>query len=315
VRIGYVGNFRPPHSTECHIARTLRAMGHTVIEWQEDGYLPAGLAGVVGREDFDLFLFTRTWGKTVTLDLLAGLAKRGIPTVSYHLDLYLPLARNGGIDSDPFWRTDYVFTPDGDPTSQAEFERRGINHRWMPPAVVADECYIADRVPLTRDVVFVGSGPGYHPEWTYRGELLGWLGGTYGTRFEQHGGRGQSVRGYALNRLYAGSKVAVGDSLVPGFTHSRYCSDRRYEAPGRGAFAVHPWIDGLDDGFEDGVNTVFYRFGDFTELQEKIDHYLTHDDERERIRRSGHAHVKAHHTYTQRLTHAIDVIRAEEATR
>jgi hypothetical protein len=318
LRIIYVGNFKPSHSTETHIARTLERLGHTVIRLQEDDRTPASLTRALDTIEAGLFMFTRTWGRTVTLDHLAALERRGIPTVSYHLDLYVPLARNGGIDTDPFWRTDYVFTPDGDPRSAVEFERRGINHRWMPPAVVSDECYLADRVPLTRDVVFVGSGrpndpAHYHREWPYRGELLGWLKTAYGPRFQQHGGRGQAVRGYALNRLYASTRVSVGDSLVVGFTHQKYWSDRVYEAPGRGAFQILPWISGLDAHFTDGDTTVFYRFGDFAELQEKIDYYLTRDDERERIRRASHQHVKANHTYTHRLTAMLDTLRGEGA--
>jgi hypothetical protein len=314
VLIGYVGNFKPPHSTETHLARTLEQMGHQVARLQEDDLTPDALTRALDRLDLGLFLFTRTWGQTVTMGHLETLRKRGVPTVSYHLDLYVPLQRNGGIDTDPFWRTDVVFTPDGDPRSAAEFERRGINHRWMLPAVVADECYLAAGVEPSRDVIFVGSGPGYHPEWPYRGELLDWLTATYRGRFTQHGGRGQAVRGHELNALYAGTKVAVGDALVLERDDIRwrsYTSDRRYEAPGRGACQIFPRIEGLGDGFEDGVTIVEYDFGDWAGLRDRIDYYLAHDDEREKIRRAGHEHVKANHTYTQRLTQALDILRAE----
>lgn len=314
----YVGNFRPAHSTETHLARTLEQMGHTVLRVQEDATSPQLLTRRLTSEDTDLFLFTRTWGKTVEASHLALLAKRGVTSVSYHLDLYLGLKRDGGIDRDPFWRTDWVFTPDGDPSSQDEFERRGINHRWMPPGVVADECYLTADVPLEREVIFVGSGKphevdGYHPEYSYRGQLLGWLEDTYGSRYSHHGARGQSVRGAELNRMYASTRVAVGDSLVKGFTHKGYCSDRRYEAPGRGAFQIFPRIDGLNDGFVDGETIVEYDFGDFGGLKERIDHYLAHDGERERIRRAGHALVREHHTYTNRLTRMFEILRAEGA--
>jgi len=313
-RVAYVGNCKPSHSTETHLARTLTQMGHTVVRLQEDDLTPAGLTQGLQRMDRpDMFLFTRTWGRTVTGDHLSWLRALGIPSVSYHLDLYVPLQRNGGIGTDPFWNTDFVFTPDGDPRSEAEFTRRGINHRHILPGVVADECYIADGVHPTRDVIFVGSGPGYHSEWGYRGELLRWLGATYGPRFRHYGGRGQAIRGYGLNRLYASAKVIVGDSLVPGFTHEGYCSDRRYETPGRGGFMVHPRIGGLDDGFQDGVNTALYTFGDFAGLRDQIDYYLTHDEERELVRRDGHEHVKAHHTYTHRLSRMLDVLREEGA--
>ena len=314
LRIAYVGNFKPSHSTETHLARTLTQMGHTVTRLQEDDLTPAGLTQALSRMDRpDLFMFTRTWGRTVTADHLAWLRTQGIPSVSYHLDLYVPLQRNGGIGTDPFWNTDFVFTPDGDKRSAAEFERLGINHRHMLPGVVRDECYIAEGVTPTRDVIFVGSGPGYHEEWPYRGELLRWLAKTYGPRFRHYGGRGQAIRGYALNRLLASTKVVVGDSLVVGFDWLGYCSDRREELPGRGGFQVGPRIGGLDDGYEDGVNTAFYDFGDFPGLRDIVDHYVANDGERERIRRAGHEHVKAHHTYDNRIARMFEILRTEGA--
>lgn len=313
LRIAYVGNFRHPWCTEVHLARTLEQLGHTVYRLQEDHLNPAtltrALKGRQATDGLDLFWFTRTWGRTVTLDHLAWLDAQGIPSIAYHLDLYVPLARGRNIDRDPFWRCTHVFTPDGDPHSADTFAAAGINHHWMLPAVVADECYLAD-VPLTRDVVFVGSRQ-YHAEWPYRGQLLDWLERTYGDRFGWHGPEnGGVVRGDDLNRLYASTRVAIGDSLVPGYTHVGYASDRRYEAPGRGAFQIGPRIAGLDDGFVDGVSTVLYDFGDWDGLRDRISHYLTRDDERERIRRAGHNHVKAHHTYTNRLTAALALIGA-----
>lgn len=34
--IGYCGNFKPSHSTETHLARTLEQAGHQVARLQED---------------------------------------------------------------------------------------------------------------------------------------------------------------------------------------------------------------------------------------------------------------------------------------
>jgi Glycosyl transferases group 1 len=316
LHVAYVGNFSLPYCTEVHIARTLEQLGHRVTRLQENGLTPDGMASELDRlicgDRPDLFLFTRTWGRTVTMDHLDLLRRNGIPSVSYHLDLYVGLQRDGGIDTDPFWRTDFVFTPDGDPESAQAFAGKGINHRWLLPGVVADECYLAN-VPLLHDVIFCGSRQ-YHQEWPYRGQLLSWLDTTYGNRFEWWGPEnGRLARGDDLNRLYTSSRVVVGDSLVLGFKHRSYASDRRYETPGRGGFMIHPRIAGIDDGFVDGVNTVFYDFGDFDGLRQRIDHYLTHDDERERIRVAGHEHVRANHTYTQRLTEMLDVLRTEGA--
>lgn len=308
MKIAYCGNFGPAHSTENHIRATLESMGHTVIAIQEDrpGTMIQKFNGC------DLFLFTRTWGNTVKQFHLDWLKKEGIPTVSYHLDLYVGLQRDGGIETDPFWRTDYVFTPDGSPVSAEVFKSKGINHHYLKPGVFDQECYIAD-VPIERDIVFVGSYKHYHPEWPYRKQLVEWLQSTYGYRFQVWGGDGLGpIRGHELNKLYASTKVVVGDSLCPNFTHERYWSDRVTETMGRGGFIIHPWIVGMEDRKEgemiDGFHLKYYAFEDFDMLKRTIDYYLENDAEREKIRQQGHEFVKANCTYRNRLEEMFKLI-------
>ena len=152
-----------------------------------------------------------------------------------------------------------MFTPDGDPASEAWFAEQGINHVYVPPAVVSDECTVGNYRPeLDHDVIFVGSKH-YHPEWPHRGELLAWLEATYGDRFKRYGGDVQVMRGQDLNDLYASAKVVVGDSLcLPG--HTRYWSDRYYETVGRGGFLIAPCVPGIEEHFTDGEHLLFYDF-------------------------------------------------------
>lgn len=307
--VAYVGNFKPSHSTENHLATTLEKLGHQVIRLQEDELTDLWITPAL---KCDLFLFTRTWGKSVTMEHLAILKEYHIPTVSYHLDLYVGLQRDGGIDHDPFWRTDYVFTPDGDPTSLGVFRSKSINHFYLKPGVLKDECYIKEE-EIKRDLIFVGSYRGYHPEWPYRHQLIDWLKGTY-SQFELWGPQGRGhVRGEELNALYAGTKIVIGDSLVKDFTHQYYWSDRVYETMGRGGFLIHPKVFGMGDEFNDREHLVFYEFGDFKGLKEKIDYYLEHDSEREKIRRQGHEFVKNNCTYTNRLQEMFEILRTEGA--
>jgi hypothetical protein len=306
VRIFYVGNFREPYCTEVHIANTLNRLGHDVIRCQEDP-----VSDLSAARDCDLFLFTRTWNNLVTLELLQSLRAAGVPTASYHLDLYVGIQREAGLADDPFWRTDYVFQPDGDPHSMEVFAANGINAIWMKPGVDKAECYIESTL-VDRNVVFVGSR-GYHPEWPYRGQLLDFLERQYGGGFEHWGSDGKgTIRNAPLNQLYASTKVAVGDSLcLPG--HVNYWSDRPYETLGRGGFLIMPRVPGLEEEFTDGEDLVFYDYGDFDQLRYLIDYYIVHDDERELIRQTGHEKVYHHYTYDQRLTQMLEVINAPQA--
>ena len=312
--IAYVGNFSQRHCTEVHLAATLESLGHEVIRLQENEVKQDELSAMIGVAKWDLFLFTRTWDTLVTMHHLEQLKARGIPSASYHLDLYVGLRRESGLDQDPFWRTDYVFTPDGDPASQEVFERKGIRHIYMKPAVYAPDCYMAEK---KRDlpVVFVGGGaptgeePQYgHKEWPYRGQLLKFLQDTYGPLYTKFGWPQATVRNEELNQLYADADVVVGDSLCLNFNHPFYWSDRVYETLGRGGFIIHPYIEGMAEEFTDGETIVFYEYNNWDQLKEKIDYYINNPAERERIRKAGHEFVKNNATYTQRLKRMLDII-------
>lgn len=302
----YLGNFLPDYSTETHISKTLKSMGHTVIQVQENFTQPEHLAERLRHEKFDLFLFTRTWGQTLKNDHLSILEKRKIPSASYHLDLYYGLQRDGGLGSDPFWRTDFVFTPDGDPKSAKYFKKHGIKHYYLKPGVYKDECQLFP-VEKTKAIIFVGSYS-YHPEWPYRQDLINWLKNNFFNEFEHWGPEGMGhIRGEELSRLYSTTKIVIGDSLhLPG--HDYYWSDRVYETLGRGGFLIHPYIKGLEEEFTDKKHLVFYEYGNFDQLKELINYYLAENEEREAIRQAGHEFVKHNATYTQRLTRALKII-------
>lgn len=308
MRVAYVGNFSQPHCTEVHLAATLEDLGHSVTRLQENNTDSSRLVDLC--RGHDLFLFTRTWGNLVTLDHLRQLEALGIPTASYHLDLYVGLKREDGLDKDPFWRTQYVFTPDGDPRSAEVFRRKGINHHYVKPGVYQPECeYGRPRPGLMHDVIFVGGGVEYmHPEWPYRRQLVQWLMDTYGERFGKYGHPQRVMRNQELNDLYSSAKVAIGDSICVNFDHTYYWSDRVYETLGRGGFMIHPFIEGMQEEFKDGETIVFYEFGNFEQLKSLIDYYVDHNEERERIRRAGHEYVKANCTYHERVQEMLDIV-------
>lgn len=308
--ITYCGNFEPRHSTETHIARTLEEdLGHRVIRLQENETPVETIFQMATNVQSDLFLYTRTWGlEGDGMALLRDLEAVGIPTASYHLDLYWGIERQNTMPGDPFWNTKYVFTPDGG--AGDAWEKAGINHFYIRPGVFRKECYVGSYRPeFYSEVGFVGALDGYHPEWIgYRRQLKAWLQDAYGDRFDYWPKDQPAVRNEDLNNLYASVKVVVGDSLCMGFTHPYYWSDRVYETLGRGGFIIHPFIKGLEEEFTDGENIVLFQYNDWDGLQEKIDFYLNHADEREQIRVAGQEFVRKNCTYTNRLMQALEII-------
>lgn len=309
MKVAFLGNFGVSYSSESHHAASLEALGHTVVRLQEgkttgEQVLDEGLSS-----DLVVVVHTHSWSTPgLGLDkVLLCLKGAGIPTLTYHLDLWLGLKRQRDLDQDPFYRTiGHFFTADPQMAAWLN-ENTGVQGHYMQPGVFGDECYLAQ--PRERfDVAFVGS-KGYHPEWPYRPQLINWLHDTYGPRFRHYGGDGLGVkRGADLNQVYADASVVVGDSLCPNFTYRGYWSDRVTESLGRGAMLIHPHVPGMDETFTDGEHLAFYEYGDFEQLKTLIDYYLEDDEDRERIRKAGHEMVKSSQTYVHRWAEILETI-------
>lgn len=241
-------------------------------------------------------------------EVLAEVNGARIPTVTFHLDRWLGLARQNDFVNDPFYRfIGWFFTVD---QCQADWfnTHTAVKGRYLPAGVFGPECYIAEPTESV-DVVFVGS-KGYHPEYPMRAKLIEWLAATYGDRFRHYGGGGlPTVRGAELNQVYANAKVVVGDTLCldPDYD-GLYFSDRIFETTGRGGMIVHPRLKGLDDLFDDGKHIATFEHGNLDELKFVIDYYLEAAEEREAIRLAGHEHTKTNHTYERRWESLLETV-------
>lgn len=307
MRIAFLGNHQVSYSSESHHAASLEALGHEVLRLQEP---KARLDGL----DCDLFVWVHThgWEPPHIEKHLSVLKRRGIPCITYHLDLYRGLSRWDRYTHHPYMTMlDHWFTVD---RLMADWlnQNTAVAGHYLPAAVFGPECYLAEPVsPHGNDVIFVGSR-GYHPEWPYRPQLIDWLRKTYGERFTHAGSDGDTgtIRGDALNKLYASSKIVVGDTLCLNFDYPDYWSDRVYETLGRGGFLIHPYIQGMERHFDSSKHLQFYQYGDFDELKTHIDWYLRPENAhwREAFRKAGHEHVKTHHTYTNRWETILDTV-------
>jgi hypothetical protein len=297
-----LGNFQVDFTTETHHAKSLEALGHTVVRFQE------GLGTTMGKvfneaSTSDLFVWVHTHGWETPgqhrINILKLLKDVGVPTMTYHLDLWLGLQRQNDLENDPFYKSiDHFFSVDKKMADWFNANTRVKGH-YLPAAVYDKEAKYT-KAETINDVIFVGSKR-YHKEWGYRTKLINWLEDTYKDKFKLYGKDGLGVvRGQELNSLYASTKVVVGDTLCPNFNYPDYWSDRIYETIGRGGFLIHPYIPGLEREFTDKEHLVFYEYNNFKQLQELIDYYLKNDKEREKIRLAGHELVKSKYTYKNR---------------
>jgi hypothetical protein len=261
----------------------------------------------------DLFVWVHTHGWETAgqdrVNILERLREVGVPTMTYHLDLWFGLKRQHDLEKDLFYKqVGHFFATD---KLMADWfnENTAVKGHFLPAGVFGEECYVHPDYDGTfnYDVIFVGS-KGYHPEYPYRPELINFLRETYGERFLHVGGDGDTgtIRGDALNRIYARSKIAIGDTLNINFNYPYYSSDRLFESTGRGGFTIYPNIVGLDAFFEDKKEIVFYEHGNLNDLKTKIDYYLKNNEERENIRMAGFERTKKDHTYVNRWKTIIE---------
>lgn len=312
LNILFLGNFEAPYSSENYYKKTLEQMGHKVMPVQEG---KANKSHLLQHKNVDLFFWVHThgWRTPGIEDALAIFKNAGIPSFGYHLDLYMPIARWQEYNTGEYMsKLDYFFTAEKKLADWLN-EKTETKAFYMPAGVYAGETNmgIPDLKKYPEEIIFTGA-KNYHSEWPYRTELIDWLQKTYGSRFTFYGHGGKPVvRGPELNNLYASAKIVIGDTLCPDFTYQDYFSDRLFEVTGRWGFMIFPFIAGLGDLFninDPDKELETYTFGNFDELKEKIDYYLTNEDERNQVRLRGYQRCVSNHTYTHRLREILKVV-------
>ncbi|WP_044913024.1 glycosyltransferase [Butyrivibrio sp. WCE2006] len=88
-------------------------------------------------------------------------------------------------------------------------------------------------------------------------------------------------------------------------------SNRIFDAMCAGAFVISDDVPGLNETF--GSSLVTYK--DRKDLSDKIDYYLTHEYERDRIARAGKKMVLENHTFDSRAKRISEVIEADKQAR
>lgn len=324
MKIGYIGNFEPEWSTENDVRKAFEFLGHEVVKLQEDKTPWQVIRDLVVRDEIQMLLWTSTWepengGQPLaeSLETLRLAALRGIPTATYHLDVFFGSdrgARRWLIN--PMFSTRYVFTASGD--YQKEWDAIGVNHIWLRPAVRHDAAHFGKGRPEYEcDVAFLGSnGIGYHEAaWPYRRQLVDFLRdmcARNGWKWRNPGGElekpnaGKVERSEDRNDFYASAKVTVGDSLCLKHEAAEYCSDRVYEATGCGGLLIMPQIDFVQEDFHGHMP--MYPWGDFAKLEEIVRFYLEHPEQNQEVREKTQAISAENHTYVNRVQTILETV-------
>ena len=102
--------------------------------------------------------------------------------------------------------------------------------------------------------------------------------------------------GKATALVYAGSRINLNIALH-GIEQGT--SQRIMDVMGAGGFVLSTYCPETAELFEENKEIVFFKTPE--ELLEKVDFYLTHDEERRRIARAGHEKVISCYTYNKKI--------------
>jgi hypothetical protein len=291
MRIAFIGKFGKLHDEE-YIARSFEMLGHTVIRIEER-ISNHDLRHVLLREIPDVILFCK-WERPKELDEAFALLKhKGTKTVCWLFDLYFNYTREWQVSKRNFFRADVVCTTDGG--NDHRWKEFGINHHTVRQGIYKDECFLVDSCPAI-DVVFIGSESPVYPE---RTKTMLQLEQDY--NFKWFGRKDtDELRGIALNRLFARSKIVVGDS----FYSPNYWSNRVVETLGRGGFLIHREVEGIKEEYP---YLVTYD-GTYEDLKKMIDYYLSHEDERREIVQKNFEWVRDNYTMDKKCEELLKIL-------
>lgn len=282
------------------IVFSLKQLGNEVICLSEDN----GTAHAVARMEKPNFCLFHKWGRFHTLRKV----RRCVPCVFWYFDLvsYQDNLLNGRNAARTSWMgnvidlVDIGFCTDGDwvvtdrtgkltRLTQGVDPRHGVEFR--------PHCCAQKDDGYARDLLFTGISKGGGSS---RESFVCWSNSRYGDRLK-HISTG--CHGEALVDVINESRIVLApDSPVT----DRYWSNRVFLTTGYGGFLLHPVCATLDQFYTADELVLYHGRSD---LEDKVEYYLTHDTEREDIRYRGWMRTRRDHTYLNRCQQLLDVVR------
>lgn len=178
-----------------------------------------------------------------------------------------------------------------------EYEARGIPAAYWQ--VASEEPETLPDMPAF-DVLFLANCySDYRREFGRTLKGLPYSTGLYGSGWGDLG-EGTTLYDFATSHALMGNaKICIGDSQ---HTHAEgFVSNRFFETLYAGGFLLHQPIPGFDKltGFQAGKH--YATFTDAANLAEQVTYYMTHDKEREKIRKAGMRYCRKYHTFDARV--------------
>jgi hypothetical protein len=293
MKIVFVANFGSIAQDEEHVMYSLEAIGHDVIKIDQKSDF-----NLISRKILltkpDLLLFFKWRFDSRGLDLMIKGREWGMKTACWLFDLYWGYERQHWIDTDNYFKADYLFTTDGGHDDM--WRKKGIRHKCVRQGIYIEDCYMLSDRLNEGSIAFIGSDNPFYRERTV---IMGILQSKY-KGFNWYGRRDTNfIRDKELNKMFSRTKIIVGDSVYSPY----YWSNRVVETLGRGGFLIHQEVEGIKEEYPDLVT---YKRGDAKDLLSKIDYYLEHEDERMDIVHKNFNHVKDNYIMSMKCKELIE---------
>jgi spore maturation protein CgeB len=86
---------------------------------------------------------------------------------------------------------------------------------------------------------------------------------------------------------------------------------RLFQGVGGGAMMLNEYCPEMEQLFEIGKEIITFEYGNLDEMRDKLAWYLSHDNEREKIARTGCERGRKDHTFRRRVEQILDIIRKD----
>lgn len=109
----------------------------------------------------------------------------------------------------------------------------------------------------------------------------------------------KSVWGQELHQLFADADIILNITRAPFYAAETGINLRIFEALAAGKFLLTDYCDEVAEMFQPGVEIETFKSS--SELVDKVNYYLAHPQQRQRIAQAGHAKFMARYTWSARV--------------
>lgn len=172
----------------------------------------------------------------------------------------------------------------------------------------ANSSNLAEPLPAAQccyKVSFVGSSYGNRPRWIKALRDNGIKVDCFGYGWENGAVPAEDIPRIMRNSIVSlnfGDSGIVMNGIIPG--RNRQIKARIFEVPGAGGFLMTEPADDLDKFYD--IQAEIAVFSGVKDLVEKINYFLNHPDERDRIAMAGYLKTRDRHTYEKRFSKLLD---------